>query len=220
MAGMKKYIEQNKIKGQTMVAITSGANMDFNRLRFVSERADGSERTMAVTIPEEPGAFRALYALIWPRNVTEFSYRYECDSDAHVLVSIQPDVKKENDFDDVLANVQESGFECVDVTDNELAKVHARHLAGGRSDVTQERLFRLEFPESPGALQRFLESLDMEWNITLFHYRNHGDDFGRVLVGIQVAKEADHELSEFMDTLDYKYEEETENPVNHLFLRR
>ncbi len=127
---MKKYVEENEITGQTLVAITSGANMDFDRLRFVSERADSSEKTLAVTIPESPGSFRALYSLIWPRNVTEFSYRYETDGDAHVLISFQPVMNIENDFDGIMSNLRESGFSCLDMSHNELAKGHVRHLAG------------------------------------------------------------------------------------------
>ncbi|KAL3915039.1 MAG: hypothetical protein SGILL_005832 [Bacillariaceae sp.] len=219
VAGMKKYVEENEITGQTLVAITSGANMDFDRLRFVSERADGSEKTLAVTIPETPGSFRALYSLIWPRNVTEFSYRYDNHGDAHVLISFQPVMNIENDFEGIMNSVRESGFECMDVSHSELAKVHIRNMAGGRSGVPNERLFRFDFPESPGALQRFLLSLDIEWNVSLFHYRNHGDDFGRVLVGIQVPENANDHLMRFLDTLHYSYVEETDNPVYHLFLR-
>jgi threonine dehydratase len=216
---MKKYVEENEMTGQTLVAITSGANMDFDRLRFVSERADGSEKTLAVTIPETPGSFRALYSLIWPRNVTEFSYRYDNHGDAHVLISFQPVMNIENDFQGIMNSIQESGFGCMDVSHSELAKVHIRNMAGGRSNVPNERLFRFDFPESPGALQRFLLSLDIEWNVSLFHYRNHGDDFGRVLVGIQVPENATDQLMRFLDTLCYHYKEETDNPVYHLFLR-
>ena len=232
VAGMKKYIQENNIRGQTMVAITSGANMDFDRLRFVSERADGSERTLSVTIPERPGSFRALYSLIWPRNVTEFSYRHEGSSgngqqnDAHIFISFQPMANnnnnsdsREQDFQEVMQNLEENGFHCFDLTHNELAKVHVRHLAGGRACVDNERIFRFEFPESPGALQRFLQSLDMSWNVSLFHYRNHGDDFGRVLVGIQVAERCDKNLQQFLDQLGYRYKEETDNPAYRSFLR-
>lgn len=219
VAGMKKYVEENEITGQTMVAITSGANMDFDRLRFVSERADGSEKTLAVTIPESPGAFKALYSLIWPRNVTEFSYRYDVEGDAHVLISFQPVMNITNDFEGIMSNIRDNGFSCIDVSHSELTKVHIRNMAGGRSNVPNERLFRFDFPESPGALQRFLLSLDIEWNVSLFHYRNHGDDFGRVLVGIQVPDTATDHLVRFLDTLRYSYVEETDNPVYHLFLR-
>lgn len=219
VAGMKKYIEENEIAGQSMVAITSGANMDFDRLRFVSERADGSEKTLGVTIPESPGSFRALYRLIWPRNVTEFSYRYDSHGEAHILISFQPVRNIENDFEGVMNTLHENGFKCLDLTHNELAKVHVRHMAGGRSSVEDERLFRFDFPESPGALQRFLLSLDIDLNVSLFHYRNHGDDFGRVLVGIQVPDKLHKNLNTFLSTLGYKYEEETSNPVYRTFLR-
>lgn len=242
VAGMKKFIIQNEIMNQTLVAITSGANMDFDRLRFVSERADGSEKTLAVTIPEQPGTFRALYKMIWPRNVTEFSYRYSDGNydrsksndtkdthhvnKAHIFISFQPVVNVENDFEGVMANLKEYGFDCYDITTNELAKVHVRHLAGGRArGAVNERLFRFEFPESPGALQRFLMSLDMDWNVSLFHYRNHGDDFGRVLVGIQVPPstsgsiDENKQLQSFLSSLGYRYVEETDNPVYHTFLR-
>lgn len=215
---MKKYVEENKITGQTLVAITSGANMDFTRLRFVSERADDSEKTLVVKIPERPGTFRELYSLVWPRNVTGFSYRYESEGEAKILISFQPVLNVENDFEKVLESLSKHDFECMDVSDNELVKVHVRHMAGGRSHVPKERLFRFEFPESPGALQRFLASLDMSWNVSLFHYRNHGDDFGRVLVGIQVG-ETCKRLQDFLDNLGYSYSEETGNDVYQQFLK-
>jgi len=224
VAGMKKYTREHSITDQTIVAIASGANMDFDRLRFVSERADSSERTLAITIPERPGAFRRLYSLIWPRNVTEFSYRYETRERAKILMSFQPvrvdeTMTRNPDFEGVLSSLEREGFETLDVTHNELAKVHVRHFVGGRSDVESERLFRFEFPESPGALQRFLHSLDMSWNVSLFHYRNHGDDFGRVLVGVQVGDDCHGNLEGFLGELGYDYVEETENPAYHSFLR-
>lgn len=218
VAGMKQYVNEHGLKGKTMVAITSGANMDFDRLRFVSERADESERTLAVTIPESPGSFRRLYDMIWPRNVTEFSYRYESDKSATILISFQPVKDKSNDFDQVVENLREEKFNCLDLSDNSLAKTHIRHMAGGRSVVGFERLFRFEFPEAPGALQRFLSSLDLSWNVSLFHYRNHGDDFGRVLVGIQMRNNA-RCMKKFLDNLGYKYYEETNNPAYRTFLR-
>jgi len=221
VAGMKKYVAENEVEGQTLVAITSGANMDFNRLRFVSERADGSEKTLVVDIPETPGSFRTLYSLIWPRNVTEFSYRFDDEGSAHVLISFQPVANIENDFEGIVDTIKESGFTCTDVSHSELTKVHIRNMGGGRSNVPDERLFRFNFPESPGALQRFLLSLDMDWNVSLFHYRNHGDDFGRVLVGIQVpdGDDANDRLFRFLNMLHFDYVEETENPIYHKFLR-
>ena len=218
VAGLKKYVEENEITGQSMVAITSGANMDFDRLRFVSERADESEKTLAVKIPETPGTFRQLYSAFWPRNVTEFSYRFESDEEANIFISFQPVMNIDNDFENIIEKLNKDGFTCSDISQNELAKLHVRHLAGGRAIVPKERLFRFEFPESPGALQRFLTSLDMSWNVSLFHYRNHGDDFGRVLVGIQVGKSCAR-LQDFLDNLGYSYTEETDNQVYHQFLR-
>ena len=147
VAGMKKYIESNESNGLTYVAITSGANMDFDRLRFVSERADESERSIAVTIPESPGSFRLLYSLIWPRNVTEFSYRFESVKKANVFISFQPIMNVESDFDAVVKKLHEHSFQTLDISENELAKVHVRHMAGGRETVPHERLFRFEFPE-------------------------------------------------------------------------
>jgi len=227
VAGMKKYVEENNINSQTLVAISSGANMDFDRLRFVSERADDSERSIAITIPEIPGAFRRLYSIVWPRNVTEFSYRFEsAERPAKIFMSFQPNAPQlrtlgercEKDFRKVQEDLEKEGFEVLDVSHNELAKVHVRHFAGGRADLEKERLFMFEFPESPGALRMFLHSLDMSWNVSLFHYRNHGDDFGRVLVGIQVEDRCER-LQDFLDNLGYEYTEETANPAYRSFLR-
>ena len=219
VAGLKKYVHEHGITGQNFVAITSGANMDFDRLRFVSERADESERILAVTIPEKAGSFKELYSMIWPRNVTEFSYRYNTESEAHIFISFQPVMSVGNDFEGVREKLTSNGFKNIDITDDDLVKTHIRHLAGGRSYVPNERLFRFHFPESPGALQRFLLSLDFHWNVSLFHYRNHGDDFGRVLVGLQVNEKCDKKLNDFLSNLGYDYTEETENNVCELFLR-
>ncbi|GMH75290.1 hypothetical protein TL16_g06711, partial [Triparma laevis f. inornata] len=224
VAGMKKYVERHGIEGRNFVCITSGANMDFDRMRFVSERADDSEKMIRVRIPEKSGAFRNLYNLIWPRNVTEFSYRFSStDSAANVIMSFQPVPNIDSDFDDVMQELDSQEYEANDLSTNELAKVHARHMAGGRSEAENERLFRFEFPEAPGALKRFLSSLDVTWNISLFHYRNHGDDFGRVLVGIQIpsTNSEEEKLKNFLGVLGnagYKYTEETDNQVYQDFL--
>jgi len=231
VAGMKHYAEIHGIQGAIMVATTSGANMDFTRLRFVSERADSSEKMVAVTIPERPGTFRELYDLLWPRNVTEFSYRYDgggpddhSPKAAHILLSFQPlkgskTGTTQEDFIQVMQKLNERGFDALDLSDNGLAKDHVRHMAGGRSRVPHERLFRFDFPESPGALKRFLESLDMHWNVSLFHYRNHGDDYGRVLCGIQVPEKCDKNLRKFLEKLGYNYADETQNTVYKYFLQ-
>lgn len=248
VAGLKKHVEENNISGSTFVAITSGANMDFNRLRIVAERADDSERSLMITIPETPGAFRAMYSKIWPRNVTALTYRYNTEHEANVFVSFQPLVHVERDYEKVMEDFTNDGFPCADLTHDELAITHVRHLAGGRSNAPHERLFRFHFPEvgvsclciifksfpflyssssspfyryqSPGALQRFLDSLNMKWNISLFHYRNYGDDFGRVLVGIQQNKGRECEgMNIFLEELGYKYIEETNNPAFLKFLR-
>lgn len=220
VAGLKKFTEENNITGQTFVAITSGANMDFNRLRVVSERADDSERTVQITIPEKPGSFRLMYSKIWPRNVTEFSYRYESGQEANVFLSFQPLPNVEGDYEQVIESLESENFPCNDLSHNELAKTHIRHLAGGRSGATHERLFRFHFPESPGALQRFLDSLNMKWNISLFHYRNYGDDFGRCLVGIQQNHGVQCEgMNQFLKDLGYEYVEETKNSAYTKFLR-
>jgi len=218
VAGLKRYVELHNVIDRNLVAITSGANMDFNRLRFVAERADETECTLAVTIPEQPGSFRSLYSLIWPRNVTEFSYRYEQEGMAHVFLTFHPIVNTNNDFDKLIKTLEKNKFSCLDLRNNELAKVHVRHMAGGRAKLRNERLFRFHFPESPGALYRFLYSLDIFWNISLFHYRNHGDNFGRVLVGIQEGTSYKR-LEDFLENLGYQYVEETSNAVYQTFLR-
>jgi threonine dehydratase len=221
VAAVKQYVEQHKLKGQTFVAITCGANMNFDRLRFVAERAEvGEEREalFAVTIPEERGSFKRFCELIGPRSVTEFNYRISDDKQAHVFVGIATTNRGESDK--IARNFERHGFETIDLTHDELAKQHVRHMVGGRSELARdERLYRFIFPERPGALMRFLSSMHPEWNISLFHYRNQGADYGRILVGIQVPKEDKGAFREFLDTLAYPCEDETDNPVYRLFLR-
>jgi threonine dehydratase len=219
----------NNITGQTFVAISSGANMDFDRLRFVSERADASETLMSITIPEKPGAFRALYQLIYPRNVTEFSYRHNGRNTANVFVSFQAlvgtSIRKDKETIQHLLTTH--GYTVEDLSNNELAKAHGRHLSGGRSYQTwgnefTELLFRFEFPEAPGALDKFLHTLNhfnQGWSISLFHYRNHGHDYGRVLVGLLVQSNERQAFDEFLTNLGYSYYEETNNHVYQQFLR-
>lgn len=221
VAGLKQYVETHKVKGQTFVAITCGANMNFDRLRFVAERAEvGEEREalFAVTIPEERGSFKRFCELIGPRAVTEFNYRISDSKQAHVFVGIATSNRGESDK--IARNFERHGFATIDLTHDELAKQHVRHMVGGRSDLARdERLYRFIFPERPGALMRFLSSMHPEWNISLFHYRNQGADYGRILVGIQVPKDDKKAFREFLDTLAYPCEDETDNPVYKLFLR-
>ncbi|HYE70915.1 MAG TPA: threonine ammonia-lyase, biosynthetic, partial [Aquabacterium sp.] len=226
VAAIKEYAAQNKTKGETYAAILCGANMNFDRLRFVAERAEvGEEREalFAVTIPEERGSFRRFCELIGslpggPRNVTEFNYRISDESQAHVFVGLTTHGKGESAR--IAANFTRHGFEALDLTHDELAKEHVRHMVGGHSALARdERLLRFVFPERPGALMKFLSHMRPNWNITLFHYRNQGADYGRILVGLQVPKADDKAFQSFLDTLGYPSVEETSNPVYRLFLR-
>ena len=216
LAGLRKHVESSDEAGGTYVAVASGANMDFDRLRFVSERADRSEVRLACTMPESPGAFQKFYGLIFPCNVTEFSYRYHrADAPADVIVAFQPQTDR---FMDRLAA---HGYAPRDITDDELVNTHLRHLNGGRSEfVGDERIFRFEFPEAPGALKNFLAHFETDaFNCSLFHYRNYGHDFGRVLVGVQATTDrAERKLNDFLQKLGYRYTEETHNPTYVQFL--
>ena len=221
VAALKQYVEANKAKGQTLIAVTGGANMNFDRLRFVAERAEvGEEReaVFAVTIPEERGSFKRFCELLGPRSVTEFNYRISDEKLAHVFVGIA--TSNRNESEKIARNFIRHGFETIDLTHNELAKQHVRHMVGGRSTLAHdERLYRFIFPERPGALMRFLTSMHPGWNISLFHYRNQGADHGRILVGIQVPRADKKAFREFLDSLAYPCEDETDNPVYRLFLR-
>jgi len=192
VAGMKKYVERENIRNKTLVAIDSGANMNFDRLRHVAERAELGERRealFAATIAEEPGSFRRFCEVIGLKGVTEFNYRYSDPEKAHVFVGVQMP-GGEQDKADLLERLEAKGYPCLDMTDNEMAKMHIRYMVGGRVDgVEHECLYRFEFPERPGALLRFLNKMGRHWNISLFHYRNHGAAYGRVLVGMQVPPE-------------------------------
>lgn len=221
VAGLKKYVARTGLGGRHMVAIDSGANMNFDRLRHVSERAqigEHHEAVLAVTIDEEPGSFQQFCTLIGQRNVTEFNYRYSDPKVAHVFVGIQLR-QGEREKDEIIQRLREHDYPVCDFTDNEMAKLHVRHMVGGKTSlVMHERLFRFEFPERPGALLRFLTKLGRRWNISLFHYRNHGAAFGRVLVGVQVPAEEDAAFQEFLKDLGYVHCEETSNPAYQLFL--
>jgi threonine dehydratase len=194
--------------------------MNFDRLRFVSERAEiGEQReaVFAVTIPEERGSFKRFYATVGNRNVTEFNYRIADARAAHIYVGIQ--ILNRDEAHQIAADFESAGFKTLDLTDDELGKLHLRHMVGGRSDLAKkERLFRFEFPERPGALMRFLSSMHPDWNISLFHYRNHGADYGRILVGIQVPDDSERALEAFLSQLGYPYWEETQHPGYRLFL--
>ncbi len=227
VAAIKQYVATHKTKGQTYAAILCGANMNFDRLRFVAERAEvGEEREalFAVTIPEERGSFKRFCELIGnlpggPRNVTEFNYRMNDSAQAHVFVGLTTQGKGESA--QIAARFGDHGFQALDLTHDELAKEHIRHMVGGHSSLSQdERLMRFEFPERPGALLKFLSLMRPGWNISLFHYRNQGADYGRILVGLQVPAKDDKAFAKFLDTLGFPYVEETHNPVYRLFLQK
>jgi len=221
VAAVKQYVQQHKIKGQTFVAITCGANMNFDRLRFVAERAEFGEQRealFAVTIPEERGSFKRFCELLGPRSVTEFNYRISDERVAHVFVGLS--IAKRDEAERLERQFVKQRFPTVNLTDDELAKEHVRHMVGGRSELAHdERLFRFQFPERPGALMRFLDAMHPSWNISLFHYRNQGADYGRILVGIQVPAGDQARFEQFLETLAYPYTEETMNPVVRLFLK-
>jgi threonine dehydratase len=221
VAGLKRYAETANPAGQTWVAVNSGANMNFERLRFVAERAEMGEHRealFAVTIPERPGSFRAFCRLLGPRNVTEFNYRFADASVAHVFVGVRVSGRAESAA--VLDALRQGGLSAVDLTDDETAKLHVRYLVGGRAPaVNGERLLRFEFPERPGALMNFLERMNAAWNITLFHYRNQGADYGRVLIGLHVPAGEEAAFTQFLDALGYAHEDESDNLAYALFLR-
>jgi threonine dehydratase len=221
VAALKKYVASTGAKGQNLVAITCGANMNFDRLRFVAERADVGEQRealFAVTVPEARGSFKRFCELIGNRSVTEFNYRIADASKAHIFVGLS--IQKRDEAIKLARTFKRAGFEAIDLTDDELAKQHLRHMVGGRSELAQdERLLRFVFPERPGALMRFLSAMHPDWNISLFHYRNQGSDYGRILVGLQVPKRDSSALRKFLATLNYPFEDETANPVYRMFLR-
>jgi threonine dehydratase len=220
IAGLKAYATREKLKGETLVAIACGANMNFDRLRFVADRAEvGEEReaVFAVTIPEERGSFRRFCELIGTHDVTEFNYRIADAKVAHVFVGIG--VKARGDSKKLASTFRKHGFETLDLTHDELAKTHLRHMIGGRSSLADdEQIFRFVFPERPGALMRFLSTMSPNWNISLFHYRHQGADFGRILVGLQVPATERKAFQAFLKALGYPYENETTNPAYRMFL--
>lgn len=223
VAGIKKYLQANPHTGFKNVAgILSGANINFDRLRYVAERAELGERNealIAVKIPESPGSFQNFINLIGKRSITEFNYRYGNPSEAVIFVGLQLS-RGDEEKQQILERLQSHQLDVVDLSDNEMAKLHIRHMVGGKADAENERLFRFEFPERPGALLQFLSMLAGRWNISLFHYRNHGSDYGRVLIGMQVPEKdlQDGSFQSFLDELGYQFEDENENPAFKLFL--
>jgi threonine dehydratase len=220
VAGVKAWVEREGARNQSIVALLSGANINFDRLRFVAERAElgeSREALIAVTIPERPGAFRNFCAAIGRRTVTEFNYRLSGRDQAHIFVGFQ--IQSRQDGAALAAQLVAAGYETVDLTDNEMAKLHVRHMVGGHApEVRNERLCRFEFPERPGALAQFLDKLGGRWNISLFHYRNHGADFGRVLAGFEVSEADMPAFRAFLEELAYPYTPEYDNTAYRFFL--
>lgn len=223
IAGLKKYAEKHRSHSKTYVAVACGSNMNFDRLRFVAERAmvgESREAVLAVTLPEKPGSFRALCDVLGPRSVTEFNYRFAGGSNAHIFFGVE--IAQKREIAKLMREFKRAGMRAVDLTENEMAKLHLRHLVGGHAPGARgERVFRFDFPERPGALANFLRVMHSGWNITLFHYRNHGSDVGRVLAGIQVPKIDNANLDEFLQRIaqmGYAWVEETDNVAYKFFL--
>ena len=221
VAGLKKYAAREGA-GEALVAILSGANVNFDRIRHVAERAEVGEKReaiLAVTIPERPGAFKSFCEQIGQRNITEFNYRYSDTDEAHIFVGVTTDPSTD-DRAELVSKLDHAGLPVVDMTENELAKLHIRHMVGGRSpEAGSELVFRFEFPERPGALLKFLNRIGARWNISAFHYRNHGAAYGRVLVSMQAAASERDELSSYFDDIGYTYFDESENPAVRLFMK-
>ncbi len=220
IAGAKAWAERKRSRGATFVAVACGANMNFDRLRFVAEEAElgeNREAILAVTIPETPGSFKAFCAMLGQRNVTEFNYRYDDARQAHVFVGVQ--VRNRKETAQLVRALRRRGLQTLDLSGNELAKLHVRHMVGGHAPgAKNEILYRFEFPERPGALMRFLNSMSRDWNISLFHYRNHGADYGRVLVGMEVPPADKARFAQFLAQVGYPWQDETRNPAYRLFL--
>ncbi|WP_396588564.1 threonine ammonia-lyase, biosynthetic [Bermanella sp. R86510] len=221
VAGLKKYVEQTGIEGETMVAIESGANVNFDRLRYISEMAEVGEKRevlMAVTIPEKPGSFKEFCNVLGKSTITEFNYRYGNSNEAQIYVGVKI---AEGGKDELLNELKEKGYPVLDLSEDDISKYHIRHMVGGHAPdaVDNEILYRFEFPERPGALMVFLKKLGKRWNISMFHYRNHGAANGRVLAGIQVPKSEEPQFKQFVKSLDYPCWEESDNPAYKLFLK-
>jgi len=221
IAGLKKYVENEKIKGQTLLAVNSGANINFDRLRHISERTEIGEKReaiFAVEIPEKSGSFKQFCTALQKRNITEFNYRYSDPEKALVFVGIQLENPHEG-RSLIYSDLKEMGYKVNDLSDDEIAKLHIRHMVGGRApDINNEKVFSFEFPERPGALMKFLNGLGHNWNISMFHYRNHGAAYGRVLAGLQIEAEEVDMVKEYLSKLGYRYKEITDNIAYNLFL--
>ncbi len=222
LAGMKKYIERTGVTGQELLAIVSGANTNFDRLRYISERTEIGEQREAlisVTVPEQPGSFRAFCGALGRRSITEFNYRYADAGSAQVFVGLSV-VPGGEDLRQLLRSLAQQGYQVEDMTDNEVAKLHIRYMVGGHAPIAaeNERVYRFEFPERPGALLKFLTGLGKRWNISMFHYRNHGAAYGRILVGLQLARGEQRELEKTLDQINYRYWDETDNRAYQLYL--
>lgn len=222
LAGLKKYVERHQCKNKTLLAIHSGANTNFDRLRYISERTEIGERReaiLAVTIAEKAGSFKTFCRALGKRNITEFNYRYADSKQAHIFVGVQ--IKPDgHDLARLIGELQRKGYPVLDLSDNEIAKLHIRHMVGGRvNGVGEEALYRFTFPERPAALLNFLAQLGERWNISMFHYRNHGAAYGRVLLGLQAGRSEHAAIASFLDSLHYKYIDETDNPAYALFLQ-
>jgi len=221
VAGMKKYVAEAGCRDQTFVAIDCGANINFDRLRYISERTEiGEQREaiLAVTIPERPGAYKEFCRALGKRNITEFNYRYADRAQAHIFVGVQV-ANGGKDRAELVESLHRKGYAAADMTDNEVAKMHIRHMVGGHApNVADEMVFRFEFPERPGALYSFLSRVAGRWNISMFHYRNHGAAYGRVLVGMQVPARERAQVRKFLDEINYPYWDETNNEAYRFFL--
>ena len=220
LAGLKKYAKQNHIEGKNMAAILSGANFNFHTLRYVSERCEigeNREALLAVTMPEQPGSFLKFAYVLGNRAVTEFSYRYADDKRACVFVGVR--TTNEQEKADIIADLTKNGFDVEDMSDDDIAKTHVRYLMGGRSANNNERLYTFEFPEQKGALLKFLETLQNRWNISLFHYRAHGADYGNILAAFQIEEHEQTEFEQTLAQLNYVFEDVTESKSYRYFLR-
>jgi len=221
VAGMKKFLADSEIRDETFVVINCGANVNFDRLRDIAERAavgEQREMLMAVEIPEKKGSFRTFCDALGRRSITEFNYRYSNSSKAHIFVGVELRHGHE-ERQELIGKLKSLGYPLADLSDNELAKLHVRHMVGGPSTgIDNEKLFRFEFPERPGALLDFLNAVGTDWNISLFHYRNHGSDHGRILAGIQVPPDEEDKLEAHLSKLGYAHWEESDNPASAMFL--